>query len=287
MTIELEGSKIRIGQEYADRLGYTEAVGQMAVIDEVMQALVQVTIIDPHSPMFNKALDIHKEDCRIQPNVREQRIFAFAMRQYAAIYYSRNAETMTKFRDCMNRGGMHSLYPSSSIDEILEFLFEGGIHPYQQTPEGIRDVGSIGIMRIPLEKQIDWIVVNLDDPETYDNPIKGVAQHLERSEERRRLRAQGKNPYDAQNTIQPKFTIKKEPTQDDLQAKLDASLNHKKKKYLEDISQRIVPADEGDGALRGKDNTSHHNPFLQVQPDVVLPGEMVDDYDPSEDYDEE
>jgi hypothetical protein len=144
---------VTIGDEYAKRLGYEELVGSMAVVDNVLKALVGVTVLSGHPAMIGKQVDIHKGDAILMQDEAPEKFYAVADFVNGTIYYSGDMDFTMKVSEYVGINQTQIFKDFKYIHELLDELH--GTYPFKRRPS----IFGYQETREPM----NWVALPLDD----------------------------------------------------------------------------------------------------------------------------
>lgn len=91
------GKWVTIGDAYAKKLGYEEAVGATGIIQDVMQALCGVLVLTGKQELVGQIIDIHKEDCVLDKSEKE--VVSDLTKSFLAQMQKKTDEAITRIQD--------------------------------------------------------------------------------------------------------------------------------------------------------------------------------------------
>lgn len=144
---------VTIGDEYAKRLDYEELVGAMAIVDNVLKALVGVTIISGKPDMIGKQVDIHKGDAILVQSDKAPKLYAVADFINGRVYYTENRYFADKASGYIGRNQTQIFSNFEHLHEVLDEVTSKYAFKRAPTDFGFRET----------VEPMNWLVYSLDD----------------------------------------------------------------------------------------------------------------------------
>lgn len=119
---------VKVGNEYAEKLGYTEIVGLMVAPGNALTALVEVQVVLGPAELIGKLYDIHKDDMEPIPEEREETYYFACDYDSEKVFYSKNKELIGFVRRDLHGKNRAVRAYNVTMAEVMEHYNKFTIH---------------------------------------------------------------------------------------------------------------------------------------------------------------
>lgn len=119
---------VTVGNEYAERLGYTEIVGAMVAPGQQLEVLVEVQVVAGPKELIGKLFDIHKNDMEPIPEEREEQYYFVCDYDTEQVFYTKDKELADFVRRDMHARNHAVRAYNVTMAEVMEHYNKYTIH---------------------------------------------------------------------------------------------------------------------------------------------------------------